>query len=65
MLILTRHIGEIIRIGDDIIVTVLGIRGQQVRFGTSAPKGVDVHREEIYDRIQRERLLGLSGKNHY
>jgi len=54
MLILTRQIGESIMIGDDVIITVFGIRGEQVRIGIDAPGDVPVHREEIYDRIQQE-----------
>jgi carbon storage regulator len=54
MLILTRRVGETVVIGDDVTVTVLGVKGNQVRLGVNAPKQVAVHREEIYERIQRE-----------
>ena len=55
MLILTRRIGETLMVGDDVTITVLGVKGNQVRIGVNAPKDVAVHREEIYERIQSEK----------
>jgi len=54
MLILTRKIGESLNIGDDVQVTVLGLKGNQVRIGINAPKDIPVHREEVYERIRKE-----------
>jgi carbon storage regulator len=56
MLILTRRVGETLIIGDDVVITVLGIKGNQVRIGINAPKNVSVHREEIYQRIKQEKI---------
>jgi len=58
MLILTRRVGETVMIGDDVTITVLGVKGNQVRVGINAPKHVAVHREEIYERIKREQQPG-------
>ena len=60
MLVLTRHVGELISIGEDIWVKVLEVRGNNVRFGIQAPKSIEVHRAEVYRRIQDKR--GSAGK---
>ena len=73
MLILTRRIGETLMVGDEVTISVLGVKGNQVRIGINAPKEVSVHREEIYERIKAEqqeqqetRGPGLAtGDNHY
>lgn len=64
MLILTRRIGETLMIGDDVEVTILAQNGNQIRLGVNAPKSVAVHREEIYERIQREKGKRSSSSSH-
>ena len=64
MLILTRRIGESVYIGDEVRMTVLGVRGTQVRIGINAPKDVPVHREEIYHKIKHEQALGGSSRGN-
>ena len=61
MLILTRRVGETITIGSNVTVTVLGVKGAQVRIGINAPRDVEVHREEIYERIRQERSRDTVG----
>ena len=61
MLILTRRVGETVMIGNEVTVTVLGVKGNQVRVGINAPKNVAVHREEIYERIKREQQAEQEG----
>lgn len=60
MLILTRRVGESLVIGDDIVVSVLEMKGNQVRLGIEAPKSVTVHRKEVYERIQAEKALKVT-----
>ena len=62
MLILTRRVGEVVMIGNDVTVTVLGVKGNQVRIGVNAPRDVAVHREEIFERIKREEQDGESAR---
>ena len=63
MLILTRRVGEMVMIGEEVTITVLGVKGNQVRVGINAPKSVAVHREEIYERIKREQAVTLLGSD--
>ena len=63
MLILTRRVGETLMIGDQVTVTVLGVKGNQVRIGITAPKDVAVHREEIFKRISKDTPEAPSGKD--
>ena len=63
MLILTRRVGETVMIGNDVTVTILGVKGNQVRVGINAPKNVAVHREEIYERIKREQQGDQPGEH--
>ncbi|MCA9196020.1 MAG: carbon storage regulator CsrA [Pirellulaceae bacterium] len=63
MLVLSRHRDESIMIGDNIVITVVDVRGDKVRLGIDAPTDIPVHRQEVYDAIQRERTKGRDEKN--
>lgn len=63
MLILTRRVGETLMIGDSVTVTILGVKGNQVRVGITAPKDIAVHREEIFQRIGREASVTAAGED--
>jgi carbon storage regulator len=63
MLILTRRVGESVMIGDKVTVTVLGVKGNQVRLGVNAPRDVAVHREEIFERIKTESADASPGED--
>lgn len=63
MLILSRRVAETVMIGDEVTITVLGVKSNQVRSGSNAPKSVSIHREEIYERIRRERQQGNRGQS--
>ena len=63
MLILTRRVGETLMIGDEVTVTVLGVKGNQVRIGINAPKNIDVHREEVYRCIEAQKSSNSSRKS--
>lgn len=64
MLILTRRVGESLHIGDEIVVTLLGVQGMQSRIGIQAPASIEVHRKEIYDRVQAERRTNAAQQIH-
>lgn len=65
MLILTRRVGETVMIGENVTVTVLGVKGNQVRVGINAPKDISVHRKEIFERIKKERAAGLGREDGF